>query len=457
MRLEYDRGTIICVQTEAEAYKNVAQLPGMQWDKRTGVFRAEAERYAEICRALNINQINFFDTIANDLNTKLVWKAIPLRPYQEAALTAWQLNGNRGLVVLPTGSGKTRVALAAAAQLMQPTLVLVPTRVLLEQWITAISNFYGGTIGCVGDGIFNIASVTVTTYASAWRHMPLLGKHFGLLIIDEAHHLGSGLPNEVMAMSVAPARLGITATPSTTLIENNASERLLGPLVYQLTIADLAGKYLADFDSIVLWVKLTADEREAYLADRQIFLNVYRRFCMTHSDPSWQEFIATARRSDIGRCALTAHERSLRLLRLTKHKEALVANLLSRHADARVLVFTSDNYTAYKLARFMLIMPITCDINRSERRDALMKFRIGELSALVSAQVLNEGIDIPDADVAIIVGSSRGEREHVQRVGRLLRPSIGKRAIVYELVTSATNEVSKANKRRKGLGNLNPI
>jgi superfamily II DNA or RNA helicase len=73
------------------------------------------------------------------------------------------------------------------------------------------------------------------------------------------------------------------------------------------------------------------------------------------------------------------------------------------------------------------------------------------LRTLVSARVLNEGIDVPDADVAIIVGGTLGEREHVQRVGRLLRPGVGKRATVYELVTMATSEVRRAFDRRRGL------
>ena len=79
-------------------------------------------------------------------------------------------------------------------------------------------------------------------------------------------------------------------------------------------------------------------------------------------------------------------------------------------------------------------------------------FRAGELRVLVSARVLNEGIDVPDADVAIIVGGVSGQREHVQRVGRLLRPAPGKRALVYELVVAGTHEVRKAAERRRALG-----
>jgi len=116
-----------------------------------------------------------------------------------------------------------------------------------------------------------------------------------------------------------------------------------------------------------------------------------------------------------------------------------------------MLVFTPDNETAYAVAREHLIMPFTCDIGRKEREEALGRYRSGELKALVSARVLNEGLDVPDADVAVIVGGTLGEREHVQRVGRLLRPREGKRALVFELVTRRTMEVRQARRRGKGL------
>lgn len=117
-----------------------------------------------------------------------------------------------------------------------------------------------------------------------------------------------------------------------------------------------------------------------------------------------------------------------------------------------MLIFTADNETAYAIAREHLVMPLTCDIGRSERDDALERFRSGQLRTLVSARVLNEGLDVPDADVAVVVGGALGEREHMQRVGRLLlRPSEGKRAVVYELVTRNTIEVGQARRRRQGL------
>jgi superfamily II DNA or RNA helicase len=128
-----------------------------------------------------------------------------------------------------------------------------------------------------------------------------------------------------------------------------------------------------------------------------------------------------------------------------------VGALLGRHRATRTIVFVADNPTAYAISREHLIMPLTCDIKRKEREHVLELFKDGKLRALVSAQVLNEGLDVPDAEVGIIVAGTKGEREHVQRVGRMLRPRPGKRALVYELVVRSTIEVEQARKRRSAL------
>ena len=451
MRLEFDRGTLVC--RDVPAGLDPACLPGMLWDERVGVFRAPAERYAALREVLLAHGVAFIDHVTADCRAEVptAWLDVPLRPYQETALSAWEIAGRRGIVALPTGSGKTRVAVAAASRARVSTLVLVPTRILLEQWLEVLAKFYQGPVGCVGDGIFRVEALTVTTFESAWRHMAMLGGRFGLLIVDEVHHFGSGLRDEALAMSVAPARLGLTATPPTDDAARARLAQLVGPTVYQLAIGDLAGRFLASFDIVVMGVDLTPEERRVYETNRTVFREAFRAFCRMQAEPTWQGFTAVAKRSDSGRRALNAFRCARRMLGLTAKKTELVSSLLQRHRDARVLVFTADNDTAYALARRELIMPITCDIGRKERREALERFRTGELRALVSAQVLNEGIDVPDADVAIIVGGAGGEREYVQRVGRLLRPSAGKRAVVYELVTHATFEVRQSFRRRRGL------
>lgn len=139
------------------------------------------------------------------------------------------------------------------------------------------------------------------------------------------------------------------------------------------------------------------------------------------------------------------------LAALTQAKRKMLASLLRRHRDSRVLVFTPDKDAAYQIAREHLIMPITADIHRREREEMMAAFREGQIRALVSARVLNEGFDVPAADVGIVVGGALGEREYTQRVGRLFRPGNGKNALIYELVTRGTVEVPQSRRRKRGL------
>ena len=158
------------------------------------------------------------------------------------------------------------------------------------------------------------------------------------------------------------------------------------------------------------------------------------------------------RATDEGRRALAAWRRSRKLVAFTEAKQVAVAQLLIALRGTRLLVFTGDNDTAYRVASEHCIMPITCDIGREERKQALERFRTGALSALVSAQVLNEGIDVPDAETAILVGGRLGTREYIQRVGRVLRPAPGKQALVYELLSRDTHEIRDSLRKRQGLG-----
>ena len=112
------------------------------------------------------------------------------------------------------------------------------------------------------------------------------------------------------------------------------------------------------------------------------------------------------------------------------------------------MVFTRDNASAYAISSEHLIPAITCDVRPRERRNILAAFSQGAVRALVSARVLDEGIDVPEATVAIIVGASGSERQHVQRVGRILRPMPGKQALVYDLFNLETGEAWAATRRR---------
>ncbi len=169
------------------------------------------------------------------------WNELPLRPYQRAALLSWELSARRGTIVLPTGSGKTQVAIAALACAGVRALCLVPTRALLEQWAFALRAAYRGPVGCLGDGRRDLQAITVSTFESAYRLMPRIGCQFELLVVDEVHHFGLGVRDGALEMAIAPQRLGLTATPPHEPALSRLAE-LIGPIVHQLAIADLAAR-----------------------------------------------------------------------------------------------------------------------------------------------------------------------------------------------------------------------
>ena len=450
MELRFDRGTLLLADLPSGL--NPDAVPEVLWDRRVRAYRAPARRYSALKRWLVEMGIRFHDIPPRPRHEEAAWSGVDLRTYQEAALSSWELAHRRGIVALPTGSGKTRLALAAIQRTELSALCLVPTRVLLEQWSREIGAVYKGKVGCYGDGARRIAPVTVATFEAAYRHMNELGDRFDLLIVDEVHHFGSGLRDEALEMAIADARLGLTATPTRDAGAAACLNELIGPTVFELAVADLTGGFLASFDAITLHLDLSPEERAAYTSLHGVFKTVYAGFRRAAPDATWLDFSRHSARTPVGRRALAAWRQMRGLLSFTSAKRRALRSLLDRHRDSRLLIFTADNDSAYAIAREHLIMPLTCDIGRRERADVLERFRCGELRALVSARVLNEGLDVPDADVAIVVGGALGEREHVQRVGRLLRPGEGKRAIAYELVTRGTIEVGQSRRRGHSLG-----
>lgn len=446
--LSFDRGTIVGRLSATQS----AEIPGMVWDNRVGAWRASAHKLVDL-QSTVIGQTPPPGTASLD-SVQWSWHPFDLRPYQQAALAAWSLNAHRGIVVLPTGSGKTRLALAAAASLRRPTLCLVPTRVLLGQWIAELRRVYDGPIGVFGDGERTLAELTVATFASAWRHMAEIGERFDTLIIDEAHHFGNAVQDEALEMCAARHRLGLTATPPSEGGTLTRLTELVGPVVFQRKIADLAGTFLAPFETYSWFLPLTASERQTYERAMLSFHQFSRTVRAQIPNAVWADLVRVAGQSPAGQAAMAGYRRARATVALTKAKGRALVGLLRRHASSRILVFTADTATAYRLSRFLFVPALTADIKRKERDEIIKAFRTGDLPIIVSCRVLNEGVDVPDADVAIILGGTNGGREHVQRVGRVLRPAAGKVAVVYELIAADTFEVRQSRRRREAVGEV---
>ena len=447
VRLSFANGTLE-VHGLAEGDPQVPE--GCRWDGRSACHRAAAQDYADIVMSFVRGSVPYEDTARDyaEMPEGLRVRREP-RPYQREAIDAWRKARGRGLVVLPTGAGKSYVAMMAIDDRRRSTLVVAPTLDLVRQWYDNLRTAFGQDVGVVGGGEHRVLPLTVTTYDSAYIHMEHFGNRFGLVVFDEAHHL----PGETYALSarlcLAPYRLGLTATPERSDGRESLLEELIGPTVYRQEIVEMSGDYLADYETVRIAVDLSPDERQRYDAARA----TYRGFVVSQgirmgSKTGWSDFIMRSTFSEEGRRAFAAYREQRQLAFAASAKMETVEQLLFDHRDDRAILFTQDNATAFDISRRFLIPSITHQTKVSERSELLAALAEGRIRAVVTSKVLNEGVDVPDANVAIIVSGSGSVREHVQRLGRVLRKKGDKRAILYELVTRETSEAFTSERRR---------
>jgi superfamily II DNA or RNA helicase len=372
------------------------------------------------------------------------------RPYQSEALEAWKSHRGRGVVVLPTGAGKSHVAVMAIDNKRRGTLIVAPTLDLVRQWFDLLSTSFGEPVGLVGGGEHEVRPITVTTYDSLYIHADHLGARFGLVVFDECHHLAGAAYSLAARAFLAPYRLGLTATPERTDGRDRELDALVGPVVYRKDIVELSGDYLAQYETERISVTLSPEERAEHDTERGIYRQFITRHGIRMSQPSgWGEFIMLASRSDEGRRAMTAYRRQRAIAFAPAAKLEYLGHLLHFHRQDRAILFTQDNATAYAISRRFLVPVLTHQTKVRERSEILTGLAAGTFHAVATSKVLNEGVDVPDANVAVILSGSGTVREHVQRLGRILRKRGDKRAVLYELVTEATTETYTSDRRRE--------
>jgi superfamily II DNA or RNA helicase len=442
--LRFEEGTVRVDGPE----QLLADLPGVELDPRSESGRAPAYRYAELRGVLADRGVSVDDDVLDPPALDLA-SAYELRPYQRDALEAWTDAGRRGVAELPTGSGKTVIGLAAIAAVCAPALVVVPTVDLLEQWRGELEREFDADIGRLGGGTQRVGEVTVATYDSAYLRADELGDRFGLVVFDEVHHLGGESYRDIARLLAAPARLGLTATFERPDGAHEAVADLLGPVVYRLSPEELAGEHLAPYDIKRLEVELTPGERERYEQYQGTFTDYLAESnIQLRSGSDYQELVKRSGTDPRAREALLAKQRAREVVMTARRKVDRLAELLDRHREDRVIVFTASTDLVYRLSERFLIPAITHETGTDERREILERFREGTYSRVVTANVLDEGVDVPDANVGILLAGSGSEREFTQRLGRLLRPGDGERALLYELVTVETAEQRVADRRR---------
>lgn len=374
------------------------------------------------------------------------------RPYQAEALARWQEAGSAGVVVLPTGAGKTLVAALAIHASGLWTLAVVPTLDLLAQWRAALASALSlepAEIGVFGGGAKEIAPVTIMTYDSAALY-PRELRRFGLLIFDECHHLPAPTYRQIAEGAFTPLRLGLSATPERSDMAHADLAFLIGPEVYRRSPAELTGeRYLAQYREERIDIALSPEDEARYAEQRQLYRKFLqrRRILIRTPEDFQRKLVYLSARDPDARAALLAWREARNIAMNAPPKYAEVERLLRQHSSDQVIIFSEYNPVVAEISRRFCLPSITYKTPAEERREILARFRSGQYSKLVSGRVLNEGVDVPDCRVAIIVSGNSTKREYIQRLGRVLRPKEGE-ALLYELITGGTTEESIAKRRK---------
>jgi superfamily II DNA or RNA helicase len=447
MRLTFEEGTLLLRDDPHDE----AVPPAFVWDPRVDMWRAQALAYRGALEFFKTHGLEFTNTAPRYNRLKLKAKNPPEpHPHQRDSMTGWRHWDCRGVVVLPTGAGKSQVGLMAIEHIQRSTLVIAPTIDLMNQWYDLLTQAFEVDVGLLGGGYHELLDLTVATYDSAYMHMERYGNRFGLLIFDEVHHLPGEMYSHAAQMSLAPYRMGLSATPQRADGRHVLLDTLVGPIAYEKGIRELTGEYLAEYRVERRQVEMVAEERQTYETAR----HEYHAFLDSKgvklgSLNGWQRFVQLSARSSEGRRAMLAYRRHRKIALGTSAKLRVLEDILKAHPRDRILVFTNDNETVYEISQTFLVPAITHQTRTRERKQILEAFNQGEYLTLVTSKVLNEGVNIPDANVAVILSGSATIREHVQRLGRILRQRQGKQAILYEVISKDTVEDRISSRRRQ--------
>jgi superfamily II DNA or RNA helicase len=216
-------------------------------------------------------------------------------------------------------------------------------------------------------------------------------------------------------------------------------------------VDELSGRELADYRTIRIRVDLTPEEQAAYDQAYAEYTGFVRQAGLreTHGPGWWGEYTRRSAYDAQARQAKVAERELRRIVAAAQDKLKVLDDLLKEHAHEQTLIFTDHNELVYQTSRRHLLPAITHQTKAKERKEILEDFNAGHYRAIVTSRVLNEGIDVPEAKVAVILGGSSSAREYIQRLGRILRKRANKTALLYEVIVRGTVEEGISARRRR--------
>ena len=370
---------------------------------------------------------------------------IELRKHQRAAVHEWQLHEHRGLLAHATGAGKTITGLYCARLALQAGLVpliLVPSRLLLQQWSEQVHELLGARVVLAGGGNdrwirstalraavessrperpYALIAVLNSGISAAFRAQlrPVASKIF--VVADEVHRLGSPGFRTILDWLDAPWRLGLSATPERA--NDPAGTRAVfdyfGGIIHRYSLKEaLDDGVLAPYVYYPSWVSLTDDEQQRW---DHLTAEIRRRYAIAHAPNAKQHTLDQLRDKLI--------ERS-RIAKGASRKIPMAAELVARHyrpdEGQKWLVYCDNQNQLGQVRQALNAQGINSwEYHRQMRGDPEATLKLFDVSGgiVVAIKCLDEGVDIPAATHALILASSRNPREFIQRRGRILRRS----------------------------------
>jgi len=326
-----------------------------------------------------------------------------LMPHQRFAYEKWAAK-KRGTIAIFTRGGKSFIAMQAIADLRKPTIILVTTKELALTWRNYLQKYLGlkpRSTGYLGEGIQKLEPITIAIYNSAVKYIDLIKEKFELAIFDECHHVPATTFKEVALRIGSLFRMALSATPR----RRDHNEVLLYAL---------CGDLLVNIDyPQLLQLRIVAP------------IEVYKTFFAADEN----------------------------------EKLKTLDEIVERHKDGKIIVFTQYIDTAKRVYSHLLqkghkVALITGSTKSDKRKFYFQAFVKGIVNIIITTTVLDEGITVPDADVAVIYEGSGEPRQMIQRIGRVLGYLPGKTAKIYELINISDPREKRAYFKRKWVREL---
>lgn len=369
------------------------------------------------------------------------WSLLPTpRQWQLEALDKWMTSNCRGIAQVVTGAGKTVFAEICmnAFRTRNPDaryVIVVPTSALLDQWYVSLGEDLGLSAGDIatfsGEGIPNSPSlVNLMVINTARKYAARLLNKKTMLVVDECHRAAS--PSNASLFSDTPAAsLGLSATPHRDY-DDGLEEILvpsLGPVIYEYSYRRaLEERIISPYSVVNVEIPLMPTERDEYdRLTKRLLIAVRKRATGEVSDEAVKRILM--QRAGVSNGA------SMRV--------PVAAKIVEQHHNGRSIVFHEKIDAAEEIrdvlqSRGLRVCAYHSRLGPAMRRDNIRQFRLGRFDVLVTCRALDEGMNVPEADVAVIASGSAASRQRVQRFGRVLRPSPGKQtACIYTLYATA--------------------